>query len=244
MNFLRISIIIITLISSSCGNCPKIELSPCGGSDSTPLVDLVVIMDQSGSMSNEATAVSVTANDAIAISRIECDSDLRVEFLALDNVRFPNTLFDQSVKDYLLSVNTIPITFTTDNYTFNPLELGAANIDDISRHFDWRDRACRAIFYISDEPINGGTGVPQESETMAVNSAISSAIENSVAIFTNSINEGSLQPIHISNYERICKETGGTNYLTNSISNETYLQIMPEIICNSCDACKLKDFIN
>lgn len=251
-------IFFVLLISFySCSDCNKIDLVSCGPEES-PLVDFVVIMDQSSSMREKARNISDAADRAIEEAKRDCGKDVRVEYLAINTVAFPSTLFTTTVKDYLSPLVPGGTSFTIDAYayldtiatlTLPHLEIGAAAITDVANYYDWRQGACKSIFYVSDEPVNGGFAVPIEIETMAVNDAISAGIRNEVVFFMNTIQgEAFGMPIfnelNIANIDRLCLETKGRNYLTNEVDIETYLNIMPEIICNSCAVCPLNDFTN
>ncbi len=245
----RITVLLFILSIYSCADCVIPEPIPCGGSESNPKVDLVVIMDQSSSMNDEATAVTNATAESISIAKKDCNVDLRTEFLAITGVSFPNSLFTQTVRNYLNSVNQSTLNFALDDYSnltssAAQFELGAAAMDDVSQYFDWREEACKAILYISDEPVNGGSGTPIESENQAVENAIQSALNNEVALFTNSLNDGAIGQVHLDNYEKITIETGGLNFFVDNANVETYLLIMPQIICNACNACQLNQFIN
>jgi hypothetical protein len=243
MKFQMVIIGVLILGFYSCEDCIKINPEPCGGSASQPLVDLIVIMDQSGSMNNEAQAVSAAADMAIEVSRTTCNTDLRVKFFGVHAVSFPSTVFTESHIDYLYSLHGTSIQLAANMAPIGQInEQGADAVNDLSQYFDWREKACRSIFYISDEPLDGNTSI--DIENAAVDSAIVSANANEVVVFTNAINEGALDQIHIDNYERLCNSTMGENFLRMNVSTETYLELMPQIICNSCNACALNDFLN
>ncbi|HTN82200.1 MAG TPA: hypothetical protein VL242_00875, partial [Sorangium sp.] len=65
-----------------------------------PLVDLVVVIDTSVSMKDEADALSQTIEAAIAAAKTKCPSDLRVTYLGIEGT-FKKTRFDATVRDYL-----------------------------------------------------------------------------------------------------------------------------------------------
>lgn len=246
MKILNLSIIFISLTLFACGDCTQPEVILCGGSDSRPQVDLVVIMDQSGSMRNEAEAVSGAAESAIMNAIEECNTDLRVEFLAVGSVSFPTTVFQTTVLDYLEEVDSVGVNMgiVEGIFDLSHQEDGASSMTALSRHYDWRNRACRSIFYISDEPVHKGEGVAETTETAAANLAIESAIANEVALFTNAIDEGNIGAFQMSTYNTIADETKGRNFISQNVTSETYLELMPEVICNSCNACRLNEFVN
>ena len=65
-----------------------------------PIVDLVVVIDASKSMRDEAQGLSSAVSAAILSTRIRCPSDLRVTCLGIEGT-FARTLFGATVRDYL-----------------------------------------------------------------------------------------------------------------------------------------------
>lgn len=245
----------------ACTECPEVLVSECGGGSSRPLVDLIILMDQSGSMGDAAAAISKAAEAGVASALDDCDSDLRAVYLGVDGVEFSGTLFTESHRVYInsivtpnppLAVDRVPLSFVT--------EQGANAIEDLSNYFDWRPNACRAIFYISDEELDGccsqsgptaQVGIPPDiteltNETNETNMAIAAATANEVAVFTHYINKGNLAPEVLALYQMLSEQTSGI-YTTSSeaeVNSEFYVELFPEILCNSCNACSLNDLAN
>lgn len=259
-----IYLIVFVCIASqfSCDECEEIMAVPCGGSSTSPMVDLVVLIDASGSMGTAASAVNSSADTAIEQAKLSCGTDLRVVFLALEGT-FPSTLFSESSRNYLQGLHGLGIVLAADRdpLGFGP-EQGANGIEDISKYFDWRESACRAIFYISDEELDGccegfsggstfsrydGTNEMElDEEINETDLAIVAAQLSNVAVFSHLLDTPEM-PLHpeIKNlYEKLSSETGGIHTVSPNASSELYLSILPEAICNSCNACKLNDFIN
>ena len=144
------------------------------------LVDLVVVIDTSDSMRDEAVALSNAVETAIEAARIKCPSNLVVSWLGIEGT-WPGTRFTQSYRHYLHGLG-IP-----DEHILGPRrgtlpyqgaqEEGAAAIVDISHHYNWRPGAARAIFFLGDEPLKGG--IPQtDADIRAANRSIKTAKEN------------------------------------------------------------------
>jgi hypothetical protein len=59
----------------------------CGGSGATKKVDLIILLDSSGSMKHPAEVIPAAAKEAIAMAARECPSDLRVAWLVVDGAK-------------------------------------------------------------------------------------------------------------------------------------------------------------
>lgn len=244
-NIIQIFISIILLGIWSCGNCDDIVLEPCGGSNSTPKVDLIVIMDQSSSMDDEAQAVSNASERAIEASGDSCSTDLRVKYIGVGGAAWPTTLFDTSHVDYLTNIRGSGITNQMASFNLLPVgqfgEQGADAAADLSEFFDWRNDACRAILYISDEPLDGNTSI-SVTDT-AIENAIQKATENNVTLFTIFIPLDAFNnPQNINEYIKLSESTGGMAFIDSAVDIDTYIRLMPQVVCNSCNSCTLNQF--
>ena len=203
-------------------------------------VDLVVIIDTSDSMRDEAVALSSAVEAAIEAARKRCPSDLKVAWLGIEGT-WPGTRFTQSYRHYLHGLG-VP-----DEHILGPRrgtlphqgaqEEGAAAIVDISHHFNWRPGALRAIFFLGDEPLKGG--IPQtEADIGAANRAIKIAKENSVKVFTyagtkvGSVTEANHAVVR-AEYARLAAETGGQSYQAPLTNIGGFEKVLAEIICAS-----------
>lgn len=244
----------ITLISfMSCQQCEEIVYEPCGGSQEKPMIDLVIIMDQSNSMSSAAIAVSNAVEQGFQNALDTCPSDLRKIYLGLDgNPWASTTIFDMTHRYYLDSILMGAITSgdvvlnadITSGIELN--EKGSSGVIDLANHFDWREGACRAIFYISDEELdsNSPTG-DYTNEDIITQQAIEIANEQNVTVFLHFIDHQN-RPAQIKqNYTDLAEQTGGSLFYTTdqNVPSELYVSILPEIVCNSCNACSLNDMI-
>lgn len=214
------------------GNCIT------GGGATAPL-DLVVVIDTSGSMQDEATELSAAADAAIQAAAQSCPSDLRVAWLGIEGtwvVPGEVTKFTQTLRDYLhgLGVPDADIVGTPGDQ-----EDGAAAVIDISDHFDWRPGAARAIFYLGDEALEGGN--PQTADDVtAANSSIATANAQGVTVFTYlGTPFGAANQTTANEYARLANDTGGQAF-TEPIANLGGFQsVLEQIICASGgDACQ------
>lgn len=234
------------------------EDCPCGshgGEASTKVVDLVILLDSSGSMTTAAKAVSKAAPDALAAAAKECPSELRTVWLVVDSTKdgadpagylgdITATLsaagspFIQSHQQYLIGIgSTGP--FKQDEAqpagdSTYPGEEGADAIADLCNFFDWRRNACKAIFYISDTKLDGYSAF----DAAAAANAQASASANGVVLFAHHV--GSATPIspEMQNYLDMCNPTGGSVYF-GPVDMEQYKVLLRNAICNACGAeCK------
>ncbi|MDB9931537.1 hypothetical protein OAD28_02305 [Flavobacteriales bacterium] len=91
-------------------NCEKEECVnlTCGGSDANPMVDLIILIDCSGSMSSKATDISNQADSAIKLALLSCPSNLRVSWFGQDGT-WNGTKFTQNYKTYLTALGVTPM---------------------------------------------------------------------------------------------------------------------------------------
>ncbi len=220
---------------------------PCAkGAGAIGPVDLIVVIDTSGSMADEAKKLSAAADAAIQAAAKSCPSDLRVCWFGIEGTwvtQDPNTRFTQSYRSYLQGGMTSkqgdchyslpPVPDPDIVGTPNDYEDGAAAIMDQSDHFDWRPGAARAIFYLGDEALEGGN--PQAADDVtAANSAIAVAKARGVTVFTYA--GTGITPATAAEYARVASETGGQSF-TAPVSNLGGFQIVLEhIICASASA--------
>ena len=212
------------------GNCAA------GGGAAAP-VDLVVAIDTSGSMSDEATDLSAAADAAIQAASQSCPSDLRVAWFGIEGTwvaQDPATKFDQTYRDYLhgLGVADGDIVGTPGD-----LEDGAAAVMDLSDHFDWRPGAARAIFYLGDEPLEGG--LPQDADDVtAADGAIATANVRGVTVFTY-LGTGNANPVTTAEYARLANDTGGQAFVAPIANLGGFQPVLEQIICSSGgEACR------
>ena len=130
---------------------------PIEGTTLAP-VDVVIVIDTSASMADEAKGLSEVAAAAIEAAATSCPSDLRVEWFGLYAV-WPKTHFDRRLHDYLMQECQV----AKSDLRHRHREDGAPAVEDIAKHFNWRPNVNRAIFYLGDEALKGGGGCQQRS---------------------------------------------------------------------------------
>lgn len=216
------------------------EGCPCGKDPrgaSPGKVDLIVLIDSSGSMQSFAKIVSQAAEQAIKLAQRKCETDLRVNFLGLDGT-WPGTVFDRSHRSFIRSEQngSLPTNLAADRPHVGYIrEQGANAIEDLSKFTKWREDACRAIFYISDEELDSVS--PRNdfaNETAETNSAIAEANANNVTVFSHHITWQGLPAQIIQNYEDLSKKTGGKAHIGGTPSEALYVEILSEAICKAC----------
>jgi hypothetical protein len=207
-----------------------------GGDDSTLfLADLIVLIDTSGSMSGAAAQVSAAAEAAVKAAKANCNVDLRIAYMGVEGT-WPGTAF---TTDYLVYLKTLlnpdPVFSTDTPATQYGQEEGANAIEDLSKYYDWRPDACRAIFYISDEELDSISPLGDvANEALAVSQAVAAANANKVTVFAHHLTYQNRGPAVIQNYKDLCNLTGGKVYFSAAASEAEYKTILAEAICGSC----------
>jgi hypothetical protein len=205
-----------------------------GGDEAKPfLADLIVLIDTSGSMAGAAGAISAAAEAAVKAAQDHCKVDLRIAFMGVEGT-WPGTVF---ATDYLVYLKGLPgpdPAFSTDNPPgMLGSEEGANAIEDLSKYYDWRPDACRAIFYISDEKLDSISSNEAGSKD-AVDKAVSSAIANDVTVFAHFVNHQP-EPAWVQpQYQDLCSLTGGELFVSPTPSKAEYEKILADAICGSC----------
>ncbi len=220
-------------------NCDPDE-KDCGCGEGTgdttgAVVDLIVLIDTSGSMSESASAVSNAAGKAIKFAEVTCPNDLRVTYFGVDGI-WPTTAFIQSHRDYIYALHGSATPLAADtNHVGLASEQGANAIEDLSSLFDWRDGACRAIFYISDEELDSisPTG-DYANENTVTDAAIAAANANNVTVFAHHLTYQNRGAQIEQNYTDLCQMTGGMVHFSNAPDEGEYIKLLQEAICNAC----------
>ncbi|MBT5774351.1 MAG: hypothetical protein HOH95_08240 [Dehalococcoidia bacterium] len=193
---------------------------------------MIVVIDTSGSMGDEAADLSAAADAAIQAAMANCPADLRVSWFGIEGTwvaRDPSTKFTQSYREYLLANGLISSDADLIG-TPGDLEDGAAAIVDLAEHFDWRGSATRAIFFLGDEPLEGGT--PQDAnDVAAADGAIAAANARAVTVFTYA-GTGILEAAK-SEYARVASDTGGIAFESPVANLGGFESVLEQIICAS-----------
>ncbi len=222
--------------------CKGEEVCECsGGSGSSGggKVDLIVLIDCSGSMSGFAKGVSDAASKAIEVAKAKCETDLRISFMGVEGV-WTGTQFTTNHLAYLQAIDST-VTFAANTGAVGyRTEQGANAVQDLSNYYDWRDNACRAIFYISDEELDGSSPrADYANETLATDAAIAAANTNRVTVFANHITHQGLPAQIKKNYSDLCTSTGGKYYESAAPNTDAYVEMLSEVICSACGSkCK------
>lgn len=212
-------------------DCPCTGSS--GGGRAPAKVDLIILVDTSGSMGPKAAAINDAAMVALDRAKKSCNVDLQATWLGLGGV-FNGTQFNQTCQDLLDKAG-----FKGQTATPGHPEEGADAIADLSNCSNiWREGACRTIFYISDEPLD--LGAPQNSaDTAAAQLAIAAALANNVKLFAHLApgTEFSTNPATIQDFTDLCTQTGGEAFIGNPATVEEYEKLLEKAVCQACGNC-------
>ncbi|MGK9128459.1 hypothetical protein M1D52_20790 [Olivibacter sp. SA151] len=207
-------------------------------------VDLVIAIDTSGSMSDEAKAISEAIEAAITDARNSCPSDLRVDYLGIEGT-FADTKFSETVRDYLtkkagIDSQSLKSRVKDSLQGAGAQEDGARVIEDISEHYNWREGAERAIFLLQDESLDGGNNVVTPAAIEANDKAIEVALKNEVKVHTylgtpgKGLNYRSKKDKEdmIREFKRLALRTGGDhNIYINGLPD--FVKVLKDTICAS-----------
>ncbi|WP_437681853.1 vWA domain-containing protein [Sorangium sp. So ce131] len=217
-----------------------------------PPVDLVVVIDTSTSMWDEADALSKTIEAAIEAARTKCPSDLRVAYLGIEGT-FKKTRFDNTVRKYLTQTAKADASSlrsrADENLTeeqkkeFDPKEDGARAIEDVAAHFDWRPGAARSVFFLGDEPLEGGLSAAgqDQGDIEAASRAIEVAKKTGTRVhtymgtgkFSSDAKKHERMAKEIeAEYARVARETGGKSF-TSTDAQQGFQAVLEEVICGS-----------
>ena len=209
-----------------------------------PPVDLVVVIDSSVSMKDEAAALSAAVDVAIENARSSCPSDLRVTYLGIEGV-FKGTRFERTVREYLTGTAGADGSVLRGRTRGTVAEGGAQEdgaraIEDVGLHFDWRANAARAIFFLGDEALEGGNqnGQQDQADIEAASRAIGVANQAGVQVHTylgtSGVKAGVKQAIQ-AEYERVAQQTGGQAF-TSQDAISGFAELLKRVICGSKQA--------
>jgi hypothetical protein len=202
-----------------------------------PSVDLVIVIDTSPSMRDEAQGMSEATKIAMKAAASNCPSDLRVTWLGIEG-RWNGTNFNRTVRNYLVQVCKVPGNQLRGRRrgelpSAGAQEDGARAIEDLATYFDWRNGASRAIFFLGDEALEGGGDKTEQADIEAANQAIEKAKAAGVKIHTYFATSKSKHRDGISReYQRLASETGGQAF-NDEDSVNGYVQLLETVICSS-----------
>jgi hypothetical protein len=202
-----------------------------------PLVDLVIVIDTSPSMKDEAQALSDSAQSAITSAKSSCPSDLRVVWLGIEGT-WKGTNFNQTVRNYLTQKCKVAATRLRGRTKGQLKSAGAQEdatraIEDISDYFDWRKGAAKAIFYLGDEALEAGGDKTTQKDIEAANLAIQKAKAAEVTVHTYfGTSRSRYRQSIISEYARVADETGGRAF-TYQDTISGFSTVLEQVICGS-----------
>ena len=202
-----------------------------------PTVDLVIIIDTSPSMKDEAQGLSQAAENAIKSAKSSCPSDLRVVWFGIEGT-WKGTKFNQTIRDYLttklkISESKLRGRKRGELKSAGAQEDAARAIEDVSEYFDWRKNAKKAIFYLGDEALEGGGSKTEKADIEAANQAIEKAIAAKVAVHTYfGTSKSKHQEGVKKEYARVSTETGG-QYFTDKDAIDGFSAVLEKDICGS-----------
>ena len=204
------------------------------------LVDLVILIDTSDSMADEAVLLSRLLGDTIQAVQKSCPSDLRVLWFGIEGI-WEETQFSLSYRAYMRDIGIPETALVGKPHGSLPhqgaREDGAAAIIDIAHHFDWRSHAARIILFLGDEALKGGNPYSQ-ADVIAANRAISTAQTNGVQVFTylgtktESMTDEE-QAKTRADYVRLATVTGGQFYETPAANIQQFQIALTELVCTA-----------
>ncbi|WP_375471463.1 hypothetical protein [uncultured Nostoc sp.] len=209
-----------------------------------PAVDLVIVIDTSPSMKDEAQSLSDAAASAIAKAKSSCPSDLKVVWLGIEGT-WKGTNFAQTIRNYLTQKSKVTESKLRGRKRGELKSAGAQEdaaraIEDISEYFDWREGAARAIFYLGDEALEGGGDKTEQKDITAANLAIQKAQTAGVTVHTYFGTSKSKHQAGIkTEYARIATSTGGQSF-TDKDAIGGFSAVLEKVICGSRTAKTIK----
>ena len=206
-------------------------------SKNIPKVDLIIVIDTSSSMKDEARALSQTAQAAIKAAQSSCPCDLQTTWLGIEGI-WKETKFEQTVRNYLTSeckasVSSLRSRKRGELKSAGAQEDGARAVADLVDYFNWREGAAKAIFYLGDEALEGGGSKTERADIESANVAIQKAQATGVKVYTYFGTSKSKHRQGIaSEYARLATDTGGEAF-TERDSIQGFNTVLEKVICGS-----------
>ncbi|HIO92863.1 MAG TPA: hypothetical protein EYG68_08500 [Leucothrix mucor] len=255
-------------LSKSCGgkfnkfeSCAEEKESDCpcssAGESGNGKVDLVILVDSSGSMGGAWKAINDASKKLESAINEKCGAEVIITRLFLD------TKFDGSSsasgtaassvesygfishEEYIRNASSYRSgaidymgTFETNDPSHSggehaEGEEGSRGIADVSSHFPWEKNHCRSILYISDEWLDSGGGGSIGS-LASIPTAVNAANSNSVTVFTHLIGSNTDMASH---YTQLAESTGGSAHIGDSPSADLYIELVSDAACNCGKGC-------
>jgi hypothetical protein len=128
------------------------------------ILDIVFVIDTSGSMSDDITAIGNVANQAITnLSCPDIDCYIRARFMGITSNS--GSVFNENVRSYVLGQGETPLS--------NHSEDNGPAVIDLINHYEWNNDAVgaqnyyRAVVTIGDEGTENGQSVNQDDYDVA-----------------------------------------------------------------------------
>ena len=207
-------------------------------SSNIPNVDLVIVIDTSPSMKDEAQALNKAAQAAINTAKSSCPSNLKVTWLGIEGT-WKETQFNRTVRNYLtneckVSESSFRGRKRGELKSAGAQEDGARAIADLIDYFNWRESASKAILYLGDEALDGGGSKTERADIESANIAIAKAQTAGVKLYTYFGTSKSKHRQGIaSEYARLATDTGGQAF-TDKDAIKGFSSILEKVICGSC----------
>ena len=198
--------------------------------------DLVIVIDTSPSMKDEAQALSQAAQTAIDAAKSSCPSNLKVTWLGIEGT-WKETQFNRTVRGYLteeckINQSSFSSRKRGELKSAGAQEDGARAIADLSDYFNWRENAVKAIFYLGDEALDGGGSRTERADIESANVAIQKAQSAGVIIHTYFGTSKSKHRQGITTeYARLATDTGGQAFTSRDSPN--FAEVLTKVICGS-----------
>ncbi len=200
-----------------------------------PTIDLVIAIDTSVSLKDEAVGISQAAEAAIEAARSHCPADLRVLWLGVEGT-WRDTHFSQTIRSYLTETCDVPEASLRQRKRgelpgAGAQEDGARAIEDIANHLDWRAGTKRAVLYLSDEALDGGGSRVDAEDIEAANVAIEVAQQTGLTVHTYFGTTRSRQREALeAEFKRVAESTGGRAF-TSQDSLDGFGEMLKAVIC-------------
>ncbi len=201
-------------------------------------VDLVVLVDSSDSMTDEAIALIHLAQQSIRCALDSCQNDCHVIWLGLEGT-WEGTAVTQTCRDYLIA-NDVSESNLRSRRRGSVKNQGAQEdsaraIIDLANYFDWRPYAWRLILLLGDEPLEGG--LPYNgADIRAANEAILAARLQKIRIFSyagSGKNGKTADDVVQQSFARMARETNGKTYTAPMDNLSPFAHDLAQIVCGS-----------
>ncbi len=232
--FLALGGLVALLFFAGCGNCNSLTSSPGQVLQRCPGVDIVFLMDTSGSMGDEAAALCAELSGVSAQLAALGLTDFRVTILGLTENA------EEAGPDYSCLSNSV-LALLGDAIPGSPAP-GFEFLDDsedwapatavVAARFSWLSGRLRVIVPISDEAPEDGDDC-DEFDQSAIDNAISVAGANGVIVSPIVADAGAVDACIIDFANQLAGGTGGTVSFSNEPGAD-FAQIIFDLVVAAC----------